>query len=296
VKIERKEPIMYAVFGATGHTGGVVARALLQHGKEVRAFVRDAGKGESLRAAGAQLSVVDLLDRTKVSELLRGVAGAYVMLPPRVDSEDLLASARALCDALAGALAEAGVPHVVFLSSVGAHLPDKTGPILSNRYGEQVLRQATPALSALRPPYFMENWAEALAGLSEGRLASLLALDHVIPMIATEDIGRAAAALLLEGPRGHQVIELSGPRDYSPRDVARVLSTLLGREIVPEGLTNAAIPGLLASFGMSPINAELFREMHAGIDSGRISPEGNGARQLKGQIPIEQVLRALLPA
>jgi uncharacterized protein YbjT (DUF2867 family) len=287
---------MYAVFGATGHTGGVVARELLQHGRKVRAFVRDAHKGQALRAAGAELLPVDLLDRAKVKDLLRDVAGAYVMLPPRLDSEDLLASAHTLCDALAGAISDAGVPHVVFLSSVGAHLPDKTGPILSNRNGEQLLRRATPALSVLRPPYFMENWADALAGLGESRLASLLALDHAIPMIATEDIGRAAAALLLEGARGHQVIELSGPRDYSPRDVAQALSRLLGREIVPEVLPNAAIPALLAGFGMSPVNAELLREMHEGIDSGRISHEGKGARTWTGQIPIEPVLRALLPA
>lgn len=286
---------MYAVFGATGHTGGVVARELAKQGKQVRAFVRDAHKGEPLKRAGAELVSVDLLEPTRVRRHLEGVAGAYVMLPPRVDSADLLETARVLSDALAVAIRDARVPHVVFLSSVGAHLPDGTGPILSNRYGEQAFARATPALSALRPPYFMENWAEALHGLGQGKLNSMLALDHAIPMIATEDIGRAAAALLVEGARGHQVIELSGPRDLSPRDVARALSSLLGREIVPEALPNAAIPALLQSFGMSPQNAELMRAMHEGLDGGRINPEGKGARTWRGETTIEHVLRGLLP-
>jgi uncharacterized protein YbjT (DUF2867 family) len=271
----------------------VVARQLLARGQKVRAVVRNAHKGAALATLGAELVQPELHDRRALTALLRGVSGAYVMLPPRVDSDDLLQAARTLCDDLAVAIAEAAVPHVVFLSSVGAHLASGTGPILSNRYGEEAFGKTSAALSALRPPYFMENWGESLAGLAEHKLHSMLALDHAIPMIATEDIGLAAAATLLEGPRGARVVELSGPRDYTPRDVARALSALLGREITPELVPNQVIPGLLTGFGMSPRNAELMREMHAGIDAGRIVHEGAVA-PLRGQLGIESVLRTLL--
>jgi len=284
---------MYTIFGATGHTGGVVARQLLQQGQQVRAIVRDARKAEPLRALGAQIAQVDLQDRAQLVPLLRDVRGAYVMLPPRVDSPDLIESGRALTDVLAAAIAEARVPHVVLLSSIGAQLVEGSGPILTNRYAEQTLVRVTPALSALRPPYFMENWHDSLGALAEHRLPSMLALDHAIPMIATEDIGRAAAGVLLEGAQGSRVIELSGPRDYSPRDVARSLSTLLAREIVAEPVPNQAIVSILTGFGMSARNAELLREMHAGIDAGRITDEGGHAR-LRGRVPIEDVLRSLL--
>jgi uncharacterized protein YbjT (DUF2867 family) len=129
--------------------------------------------------------------------------------------------------------------------------------------------------------------------LAQDKLGSMLALDHAIPMIATEDIGRIAASLLLEGGRGQQVLALSGPRNYSPRHVARALSTLVGREITPELLPNAAIVPVLTGAGMSVRNAELFRDMHAGIDSGLITQEGN-ARTLQGKVPVEEVLRRLL--
>lgn len=285
---------MYTVFGATGNTGGVAARELLAQGQRVRAVVRDKSKGAGLAAAGAELVTPDLRDVGQLAAVLRGSEGAYVMLPPRHDSPDMLASARALTDVLVGALVEARLPHVVLLSSLGAPLSSGTGPILSLHYAEHALGKTGVALSALRAPYFMDNWAEVLGALAGGSLPSMLALDHAIPMIATEDIGRFAAKILREGPRGNRVFELSGPRAYTPRDVAAALSALLGRPIEPEAVPNQAIPSVLTGLGMSASDAELFRAMHEGIDSGRIGPEGQGALQLRGEVSLEQVLRRLL--
>jgi uncharacterized protein YbjT (DUF2867 family) len=167
----------------------------LARGKKVRAIVRDARKAEPLRAAGAELQVVDGHDVPRVAQALRDVEGAYVMLPPRVDSEDLLLALAAYTDAMARALREVRVPHVVLLSSIGSQLPAGTGPIASTHYAEQALRAESSALSILRPPYFMDNWAGSLTRLAENKLASMFALDLAIPMIASEDIGRLAAAL-----------------------------------------------------------------------------------------------------
>jgi uncharacterized protein YbjT (DUF2867 family) len=267
----------------------------LARGKRVRAIVRDARKAEPLRAAGAELQVVDGHDVPRVAQALRDVEGAYVMLPPRVDSEDLLLALAAYTDAMARALREVRVPHVVLLSSIGSQLPAGTGPIASTHYAEQALRAESSALSILRPPYFMDNWAGSLTRLAENKLASMFALDLAIPMIASEDIGRIAAALLVEGGRGRQVVELEGPRNYSPRDVAHALSAIVGREITPELLPNAAIVSVLTAAGISPRNAELLREMYAGIDSGLVKQEGN-ARTIRGNVSIDQVLRRLLPA
>src|SRR5688572_19207714 len=165
-----QERVMYTVFGATGNTGKVVASQLLAQGKRVRAIVRDVRKAEPLRALGAELREADLWDSASLAQLLAGAQGAYVMLPPRADTPDLVETERLLTDALAKALAEARVPHVVLLSSVGAHQTDGTGPIVTTRYAERVLAEATPALSALRAAFFMENWRNALAALPQNKL------------------------------------------------------------------------------------------------------------------------------
>ena len=262
----------------------------------MRAVVRQSGRGEAARAAGAEVKVADVGDPVALARAFDGVEGAYIMLPPRTDAEDLVAAAQPAIAAIAQAVAEARVPHVVLLSAVGAQHATLVGPVRVNHDAERALRAVTPALTALRPPYFMENWQTALEGVAAGELYSMIALDQSIPMIATEDIGRFAATALLEGARGHRVIELEGPREYSPRNVARALAELTGRRVEPVFVPNGAIVATLQSFGMSARTAEVFASCTKAIAVGRLTHEGKGPAPLRGKVEIEEVLRGLLQA
>jgi uncharacterized protein YbjT (DUF2867 family) len=284
---------MYAVLGATGHTGSVVVRELAERGAKVRALVRDAAKAERARALGAEVVRLDMTDVASLTEGLRGARGAYLLVPPFVDAPDLLAHAEQVTERMAQAVEAARVPHVVLLSSIGAQHPAGTGLIRTNRHAERTLRAVAPALTALRAPYFMENWGESLEALPAGQLLTMIAPEQSIPMIATEDIGKAAAQLLLEGTRGHEVVELFGPREYSPRQVAASLTKLVGREVTPQHLPDQAIVPALTAAGMSEATAELFREMYEAITARRAVHEG-GHRVIHGTHPLDAVLEGLL--
>jgi hypothetical protein len=47
-------------------------------------------------------------------------------------------------------------------------------------------------------------------------------------------------------------------------------------------------------FGLSKEAAELYREMYAGIISGRVAWEGGKARAVRGGVPIDDTLAKLL--
>ncbi|MDF2694850.1 MAG: hypothetical protein K0S65_3233, partial [Labilithrix sp.] len=112
---------MFVVAGVTGKTGAVVADTLLAAGKKVRVLVRDAGKGAPWKAKGAEVHVVGSLDdEAAVAAALEGAEGAYLLSPPDTRAKDFLAERRTTLDAIAAAVDRARVPHVVFLSSVGA--------------------------------------------------------------------------------------------------------------------------------------------------------------------------------
>jgi NAD(P)H dehydrogenase (quinone) len=97
----------------------------------------------------------------------------------------------------------------------------------------------------------------------------------------------------LDGPRGTRVIELSGPVEVSPNDVAAALERVLGRPVkIAEAPLEAVVP-TFTSFGISQNVAELFRQMYAGLASGHIAWEGKGAEALRGTTGIEETLRAL---
>lgn len=287
---------MFTIAGVTGNTGAVVATALLAAKAPVRVIVRDAAKAEAWRQRGAEIAVADLSDRAALTAALRGSAGAYLLVPPRLGSTQPLQENRAVADALAAAVQAAAVPHVALLSSVGAQHADGTGPIRSVHYAEQVLSAVT-SLTAVRAAYFMENWLATAGAFAQGVVPTFVPADLSFPMVATRDIGNTAARALLEGPHGQTRIELSGPRSYSARDVAALVSELLGKPAaatqVSELPLDAVVP-TYTGFGISAAVAELFREMYAGIRSGQVAWEGGSARAMQGSVPLADVLRPAL--
>ncbi len=285
---------MYAIAGVTGHTGSVAADTLLAQGKPVRVLVRDAAKGDAWRARGAEVAVASLEDEDAMTRALTGVEGAYLLLPPNEASVDPVGDSARRVRTLAAAIRASKVPHVVFLSSMGAHLDGATGPIKTLHAAERELAATGTALTVVRPAYFQENWAGSLGALPQGLLPTFVPADLAFPQVSTKDIGRTVAAALVEGATSPSVLELAGPRDLSSNDVAAAVSAITGATVVARDAGLDAVVPTFTSFGLSPVFAELYREMYAGIASGYITWQGGESRSVRGTVDIADTLRALL--
>jgi uncharacterized protein YbjT (DUF2867 family) len=285
---------MFVINGATGNTGSVVVKTLLAAGKKVRAVVRDEKKAAPLKALGAELFVADTTDAAALERAVTGAEGVYFLSPPDMVSNDFVAERKALTETQVAALARAKVPHVVVLSSIGAQHADGTGPIRTLYNVEQQLRRAGVPSTFVRAAYFVENWgAVAHPVKQDGVLPSFLALETPVAMVSTADIGKTAAAALLEGPRGFRVIELAGPTDPTPSEVAAAASKLLGKPVKAVLAPLEAVVPTFTSFGISQNIAELYREMYEGVASGHVAPEP-GNEKARGTTSVEETLRALL--
>ena len=259
---------MYVISGATGHTGKGAATKLLQAGKKVRALVRSADKAADLAKLGAEVVVVELGDREGLTRALGGASSA---------------------------VKAAAVPHVVFLSSIGAQHASGTGIIQSVHGGEQALLGTGAATTFVRPGYFVENWGAVLpVAKKDGVLPSFIPGDFSMPMVSNADVGSLAAEALLDGPRGARVLELAGPRDVTPKDVAAVVSKILERPIqLVEAPLDAVVP-TFTSFGISSDIAALYRQMYEGFIAGRVAYEGGKAVARRGTTSLEDTLRPML--
>ena len=80
---------MYVITGATGNTGHIVAKRLLEQGKNVRVIGRTAEKLAKLTSLGAEAFVGDLGDAQALAKAFSGAEAAYVMLPPDLGSASL---------------------------------------------------------------------------------------------------------------------------------------------------------------------------------------------------------------
>ena len=285
---------MFVVLGVTGHTGSVVAETLLARKQPVRVVVRSADKGATWKAKGAEVAVASLEDVSALTKAFEGAKGVYLLVPPNYGAAAWLVDQRARMDRAAAAVKNNGIGHVVFLSSIGGHIAEGTGPIRAARYGEHVLGGAVKNLTILRPPYFMENWAPVLETVKgQGLLPTFIAPMTMIPMIATDDIGRIAAEQLIAGGHGRKVVEMAGPEEYSPDQVAAALGQILGKSVTAQHAPLSAVVPTFKSFGFSDEATKLFEEMYTSFSKGVIGYE-HPASLVRGTVTLAEALQGMV--
>lgn len=283
---------MYLIAGVSGKTGAAAATALLEKRQPVRVLVRSEEKGKAWQERGAEVAVGSLDDVAGLARAMEGVRGAYLLVPPNLSLTDFMGRGRQFLGAISEAVGTAGVPHVVFLSSIGAQQEKGTGPVMILHEGERRLGGIRGArVSFIRAAYFMENIATLLpVARSQGILPCLFDPNRRIPMIATADIGRTAAQALLEPPSHKQIIELEALQESSYADAARILARLLGRPVEPVRVPEEGIVPTLVQSGFSEHMAGLFKEMAHGLDTGIMRFQGGEARHVRGPTTLESVM------
>lgn len=266
---------MYVVVGATGNTGTVVARELLTHGQKVRAIGRSIDRLQPLVKLGAEPFAADLTDHEALSRAFTGAEAAYVMLPPDMRSENVLAHDERAAGALAAAIEKTQIKHVVALSSVGADKAEKTGSVSALARLEQKLHHITGLnVICLRAGYLMENTLAQIGMIQAlGKTGGPLRGDLKLPMIATRDIGAfAGTALAKPDFNGKQTRELLGQRDLDMNEATAIIGRAIGKpDLQYMQLPPQQVRTGLLQVGMSGNMADLLLEMSASLNSGHIS-------------------------
>jgi uncharacterized protein YbjT (DUF2867 family) len=287
----------YAVFGVSGRTGAAAADALLRAGLPVRVVVRDPARGRRWAERGAEIAIADLADPTSMTRAFSRVRGAYVINPQQYNLEDMFERADLVAATTARAAVAARVPRLVALSSVGADREHGTGWIGMNRMFEQRLGESGVPAAFLRAAYFMENWMPMVGqAVRTGTLPTFLAPPRrAIPMVATADVGNAAAALLQAEWPENRIVTLAGPADYAPNDVAAGIAATLGKPVGVAVLAEAQWPAALADARFSKAALAGFTEMTRALNGTHIDIGSDPAAVgWAGTTPLERVIAELV--
>ena len=206
---------MILVTGATGTTGSLLVRDLLDRGLEVAAMTRDPARVPARPGLTATTEVVP--------------AEAMYLLPPAARTppgyeENLLRAA-----------AEAGIGRVVRLSAIGT--PD-TGHDLPPGHlgawhfrGEQALRRSGLEWTVLRPTTFATNLLAWAPDIRAGRPVVNPFGDGKQGVIDPADIAAVAAEVLTGDGHHGQTYTLTGPELITVPEQLAVLADILGRPI-----------------------------------------------------------------
>ena len=280
---------MYIVSGATGNTGSVVAKTLLEKNLPVRVIVRSQKKGEPFAELGAEVAIADLQDAEALTEALKGGTVLYLMNPPAYAAEDQFVETEKVIRAFQTAIANSSLEKIVALSSIGSQLSSGTGNILTTYKLEQAFKDSEIPVTFIRAGSFMENWNAVLeTAKTQGVLPSFFQpLDAKVPQVAAADIGRVAADAMQEKTSGTEIKELAGFWT-SPEETAEAFGKILGNEVKAVAVPEDQWVGILSHHN-SPKNAESLAEMFAGFNSGHIKFETDD--QIAGKITLEDFAR-----
>jgi uncharacterized protein YbjT (DUF2867 family) len=263
-----------AVTTPAGHVGSAVVDFLLEFGGDMRVVLlgRRPDKLTAFVKRGAELAIGPQDDADYLVKATRGADALFWATPPGYGSDNVRAFQNRLGRAAATAIRTNGIPRVVNLSSIGAHLDSGVGPISGLHDVEGLLDEAATHITHLRPGFFFENLLWQLDSIrNAGRFFLPISGTRRYPMIATRDIGRVASARLASrGWIGHFVGELHGPADLSFDEVAGILSQTLGRKVEYVQCDREQARQAMLNNAMSENAAGLMLEMYDAVESGRL--------------------------
>jgi NAD(P)H dehydrogenase (quinone) len=286
---------MYAIMGISGRVGGAIAENLLAQGEQIRAIVRNPEKAARWRDRGAEIAIADVDDPNALASAFAGTDGVFLMVPPNFAPAPGFPETRKTLAAYHASLAKALPKKAVYLSSIGAEQTSGLGLITSSHLLEQTLGDLPIAHAFLRAGWFMENHAwDVTTAQAEGKIFSnLYPLDRKFSLVATADIGKAGADVLRQEWKGTRHIEVAGPEQYSPNDIARAMSSALGRTVEAVAVPRENWTEFFVGQGMPEGRTEPRAEMVDGFNSGWIHFGVAGTEHITGTTSLTSVIAKL---
>lgn len=210
-----------AVTGATGVLGRYVAQNLAAAGFQQRLLVRSPERAPKLSGTTVHRFAYDT--ETETREALKGVNTLFMV--SAAESADRLDQHRAFVDTAV----DAGVQHIVYTSFFGAS-PDATFTLgRDHDITEKYIAATGVAYTFLRDNFYID-FMSALIG-DDGVIRGP-AGDGRVSIVAREDIGRAAAAVLVSPARhAGRRYDLTGPEAPTMAEIAGILSEHRGTAV-----------------------------------------------------------------
>ncbi len=271
---------MILITGATGRTGKEAAQQLVAKGVKVRALVRNPAKAAALQAAGVELAPGDAGDAAAVRRALEGVSGIAIILP---NGESQLA----LEKQLATLAAEAGVAHIVKVSSVES-VPGAPNPVHRTHWeSEEHIRSLGKAWTMVRPSFYLQNFLSNAATIkADGKFYYPFGHKGAAVLTDSRDAGFFVAHVLSTPGHANKSYDITSHELLSFHQIAAVFTQELGRRIEYVPQDPAAYKAFLGRFVTSQWHLDAVCDIFAEISHGYVSRTTNTFAEVTGREPI----------
>ncbi len=264
------------VFGATGNTGSILVPALLSDGHEVRAFVRNEEKAQSLKDAGAEIYLGDLDQGDTIDGALEGIEKVYFCTwnGPTASTQG---------NNIVNAIKRAGTkPFIVRHSAYGTE-----GSRLIQQINEvdNAIQDSGVPWTSIKPTFFMQNMMMASPSIQNGGQIYWDWADGKAGMIDVRDVAESAfGALTGKAEQGKEYI-LTGPKSISMHDVATSFAKVLSKKINYVAVPHEASKESMMGMGFPEFIVDGYVELSQGFAQGFADTTTGNVEALTGHAP-----------
>lgn len=265
---------MNIILGATGQVGSMLVDNLLKKGQPVRAVIRNSLKAQELINKGAEVKIADYFDVEALKKAFQGGHAVFLLTPENPESGDFLSEIQTIINNYREAILSSGITKIVGLSSMGAQHESGTGNLMASYMLEHAFSGLEIEQVFVRPAYYFSNWLGYLELVKEyGILPTFFPPDMELPMIAPPDVAGFLSDILACKTPQERVYEISGPRDYSSLDIAKMFGDVLSKNVTLQQLLPEEWENTLIQAGFSKDGAKNLMLMTKAVIDGKTKNE-----------------------
>lgn len=262
------------VTGATGNLGRALVQAVTSKGFRVKAASRHP---ETIPLAENVEAVrMDYEDASTLAAALANIKGVFLIAPP-MDPE-----APAKLKPVIEKAKTLGLEHIVFTSALGADQSDQS-PL---RIVERALIASGVNYTILRPNFFMENFSAGFVSpmtKSQGSIF-LAAGDGKTSFISTQNIAEVAATAFAKKLFSKEY-NLTGPGALDDTEVARIISSAIGKKVMYQPLSEEAMLQGARGMGMPEGAVQYLGILYAAVRAGYAATVTDDVKRITGKKP-----------
>jgi len=272
---------MILLTGATGKTGGEVARQLAAMQVPFRTLVRDPNKAAALNQLGADIVIGDIENTDVLQQAMQGVDRCLLVLP---NVENQLFLEKQFTDFAVAS----GVKHLVYLSSFES-VPESTNPITQNHVAaEEYIRASGLIWTMIRPTFFMQVFSGMANSIRESGTITLPTGSGTIATTDLRDVGEIICDVLTTTSDKHnnRSYNLTGPELLTLTQIAERFSSVLGADIRYVDQSMDEFRERLRSVNLSEWRTAAVCKEFDAISAGAIDHTTDTVSELLGRPPI----------
>ena len=267
---------MILITGASGNVGREVVKQIAETGAKVRACFQSLNKAAAV-PSGVETVRLDYNQPETVRAALTGVDRVFLVGPP---TAELPALERMAIDVIK----QSNVGQVVKLSAMGGR--EAIFP-RQHAESEDYIQSSGVPYTFLRPNGFMQNMVTYNGPTINTQNAFYGSVgDGRVSHIDVRDVAAVAVKTLTENGHAGSSYTLTGPEALTNREIARILSGTLGREIRYIDLPAPQLKQALLAAGVPEWSVDALLDLERLYREGKAATVTRDVEQILGRKPI----------